>query len=413
MKAGIGQRRTGAVVVGETACRRAEGLAGIVRAVETPAFVIDERAIVEAAHRGSQIARQCGFRLLYALKPLPDARVLSLMAPWLDGFSAGSTFEARLARSVLGESGPVHVTSPGIRERDVDELADLCDHVALNSLSQLHRLGPALRRPGQLGLRINPQLSLVDDERYDPCRRHSKLGVPLDALLARLARDPGLLDGVRGLLVHSHCDSPDFAPLLRTVRHIEDALGDRLDRLDWINLGGGYLLGPAADVSALREAVSRLRDGHGLTVFIEPGAALVRAAGFLVAEVIDLFRSQGKRVAVLDTTVNHFPEAFEYPFEPDVPGHDDRAEHEYLLAGCSCLAGDVLGEYGFDRPLGIGSRVALPDLGAYSFVKAHMFNGINLPAVYTVRQDGKPALRRRFHYQDFLSRFGASCDAAV
>ena len=121
-----------------------------------------------------------------------------------------------------------------------------------------------------------------------------------------------------------------------------------------------------------------------------------------------MFRSQGKRVAVLDTSVNHFPEAFEYQFEPDVLGHDDGAEHDYLLAGCSCLAGDVLGEYAFERPLRIGSRVVLPDLGAYSFVKAHMFNGINLPAVYTVGEGATPVLRRRFHYQDFLSRFGAS-----
>jgi carboxynorspermidine decarboxylase len=411
MNAGIGWRRTGTIAAGGTACRRAASLARIARAVETPAFVIDERVIVDAAHRGSQLARLCGFRLLSALKPLPDARVLSLMTPWLDGFSASSMSEARLARSVLGESGSVHATSPGIRERDIDELAHLCDRVALNSLSRLRRLGPRLRRPGQLGLGINLQLSPVDDERDAPCRRHAKPGVPLDALLARLARDPGLLDGVRGLLVHSHSDSPDFTPLLRSVRHLEDALGDRLDRLDWINLGGGDLLEPGADTFALRQAVSRLRDGHGLTVFLEPGAALVRKAGLLVAEVIDLFGSQGKRVAVLDTTVNHFPGAFDYPFEPDVPGHGG-AEHEYLLAGCSGLAGDVLGEYGFEEPLRIGARVVLPDLAAHPFAKAHMFNGINLPAVYSVGEDGTPVLRRRLHDQDFLSRFGASCDAA-
>jgi carboxynorspermidine decarboxylase len=409
----IGRRRTGALVAGRRARKRADGLARVVRAVETPAFVIDERVLVEAARRGAELARACGFQLLYALKPLPDERVLSLLAPRLGGFSASSIFEARLARSVLGDSGVVHVTSPGIREREIDELGALCDHVALNSLSQLRRLGPRLWRPGQLGLRVNPQLSMVEDERYDPCRRHSKLGVPLDALEARLERDPGLFEGVRGLLVHSNCDSSDFTHLLRTVRHLEDALDGWLDRLEWINLGGGYLLEPGVDASPLAEAVARLRDGHGLSVSMEPGAALVREAGYLVAEVIDLFRSQGKRVAVLDTTVNHFPEAFEYQFEPDVMGHDDEAEHEYLLAGCSCLAGDVLGEYGFARRLRIGSRVVLPGLGAYSFVKAHMFNGINLPALYSVGEDGTPALRRRFDYQDFLSRFGDAHDAAV
>jgi carboxynorspermidine decarboxylase len=386
-----------------------------VHEVETPAFLFDDRAIVESARLGAEVARHCGFRLLYALKPLPDLRLLRLLGPWLDGFSASSTFEARLARSVLDETpsglASLHATSPGIRERDIDELGSLCDHLALNSLSQLRRLGPRLRRPEQLGLRINPQISLVADDRYDPCRRSSKLGVPLDELKRRMVREPDLARDVRGVLIHSNCDSADYSPLLRTVLHLERELGGWLDQLDWINLGGGYLFEPGGDISALAEAVRRLRDEHGLTVYLEPGAALVRQAGFLVAEVIDLFRSQGKRIAVLDTTVNHFPEAFEYQFEPDVLGHDDEADHEYLLAGCSCLAGDLLGEYGFDAPLRIGSRVILPDLGAYSLVKAHMFNGINLPSIYSIDEDGSPILRRRFTYRDFLTRFGDSHDA--
>jgi carboxynorspermidine decarboxylase len=400
-------------VAGTQACAQAAAMARIGELVETPAFVIDERVIVEAVSRGAELARECGFQLLYALKPLPDASVISLMAPFVDGFAASSVFEARLARMAIGEAGSVHVTSPGICERDVDELGAVCDHVALNSLPQLRRLGRRLTRQGQLGLRVNPQFSLVADERYDPCRRYSKLGVPLDDLRARLARGSGMLEGVEGLLLHSNCDSPDFGPLLSTVLHLEEAVGPWLDRLEWINLGGGYLLEAGADVSSLRQAVSRLRDGHGLTVFMEPGAALVRRAGFMVSEVIDLFRSQGKWVAVLDTSINHFPEAFEYQFEPDVMGHDDDGEHEYLLAGCSCLAGDMLGEYAFDERLRIGSRVVLPELGAYSLVKAHMFNGINLPALYSVGKDGVLTLRRRFDYQDFLSRFGVSRDAAV
>lgn len=417
MSAGIGRRRAGTGASRSNPSARVGSLGPIVGEVETPAFVIDERAIVDSARHASSVARECGFRLLYALKPLPDALVLGPMVPWVDGFSASSIFEAKLAGSVLEEAGAngrsIHMTSPGIREREIGELGALCDRVALNSLSQLQRFGQRLDRPGQLGLRVNPQLSLVDDDRYDPCRQHSKLGVPLDALRATRARRPERLEGVRGLLVHSNCDSSDHAPLLRTVEHLERTLGGWLDALEWINLGGGYLFEPGADHSALAEAVDLLRERHGLTVFLEPGAALVRRAGFLVAEVIDLFRSQGKRVAVLDTTVNHFPEAFEYQFEPDVLGHDDDAEHEYLLAGSSCLAGDLLGDYEFDEPLRIGSRVVLPDLGAYAFVKAHMFNGINLPTVYSVGEDGRPILRRRFTYDDFYSRFGISHDAVV
>jgi carboxynorspermidine decarboxylase len=159
--------------------------------------------------------------------------------------------------------------------------------------------------------------------------------------------------------------------------------------------------------------VNLLKSRHGVTVYIEPGAALVRKAGYLVSRVIDMFRSGGKTIAVLDTTVNHMPEVFEYQFEPDVLHDDDQAGHEYLLAGSSCLAGDLMGVYGFKKPLHIGSRVVFANVGAYTIVKAHMFNGINLPSIYSVAKGGELTLRRRFTYEDYLSRFGARRDAAV
>jgi len=387
--------------------------ADVAAAVETPAFVVDERVVLEALKSADRLRGLCGCRVLYALKPLACPFVLDLMRPWVDGFAASSVFEARLARSVLGDAGSVQVTTPGFRPAEVAELGRLCNHVAFNSLSQLRRLAPALGDPGKVGLRVNPGLSLVDDERYNPCRPHSKLGVPVATLRRQLTRDPSLLDGFRGLHFHSNCDADDFEPLLRTVRLLEGRLGRWLHRLEWINLGGGYPLSPAAGPGPLVEAVDLLRSKYGLEVFIEPGAAFVREAGYLVAEVIDMFRSGGKTVAVLDTTVNHAPEVYEYQFEPDVLGHDDDADYEYLLAGSSCLAGDVMGEYGFHEPLRVGSRVVLPDLGAYALVKAHMFNGINLPTVYSVTEAGRLVLRRRFTYDDFLSRAGGHVDEAV
>ena len=268
-------------------------------------------------------------------------------------------------------------------------------------------------KPEQIGLRVNPGLSLVEDTRYDPCRPFSKLGVPLEHLARRWQRQPELFRGVAGLLFHTNCDATSFEPLHRSVEHLVATLGDNLGELSWINLGGGYLIQEADRVDLLAESVELLRSRYGLSVFIEPGAALVRKAGYLVASVIDLFRSGDKTIAVLDTTVNHVPEVFEYQFEPDMLGHDDEGEHEYLLAGSSCLAGDVMGEYAFDRRLHVGSRVVLENVGAYSIVKAHMFNGINLPSIYSVNSSGELILRRRFTFEDFISRFGACRNAAV
>jgi carboxynorspermidine decarboxylase len=387
-------------------------LADIVRDVETPAFVIDERRVVRGLESAARLRDACGCKLLYTLKPLSCGFVLELMTRWVDGFATSSLFESRLARSVCGDRGTVHVTTPGFRPEELGELGRLCDHVTFNSLSQLGRFADELPGPDQVGLRVNPQLSVVDDERYDPCRRHSKLGVPLDRLRRRWRRRPELFERVGGLHFHTNCDATGFGPLRRTVLHLEERLGDRLSRVRWINLGGGYRLDSPVR-TGLTRSVRRLRRRHGLTVYIEPGAALVQEAGYLVTTVIDLFKAQGKSVAVLDTTVNHVPEVFEYQFEPDVVGHVDGGDHGYLLAGSSCLAGDLMGEYTFARPLQVGARVVLANVGAYTLVKAHVFNGINLPTLYSVTPGGELVLRRRYTYEDFVWRFGARPHAAV
>src|SRR5262249_25008343 len=157
-----------------------------------------------------------------------------------------------------------------------------------------------------------------DDPRYDPCRRHSKLGVPVDQLRERWFRRPELFARVGGLQFHTNCDSSGFQPLHRTVLHLEARLGKLRSRIRSINLGGGYLFDCRSPADLLAESVRLLRSRHGVDVFIEPGAGLVRKAGYLVATVVDLFRAEGKSIAVLDTAVNHLPEVFEYQFEPDV-----------------------------------------------------------------------------------------------
>ena len=385
----------------------------ILRDIPTPAFVVDERRVLRDLKSAAELRAAAGCKLLYALKPLGFEFVLQRMASRVDGFATSSLFESRLARSVLGERGTVHVTTPGYRPDEMAELGELCDHVTLNSLAQLRRFGRELDGPEQIGLRVNPRLSLVEDPRYDPCRPFSKLGIPIEQLERRYRSRPAEFNRVSGLLFHTNCDSASFEPLHRTVAHVEERLGELLPRLSWINLGGGYLFEAPEGTGLFIEAVRRLRERYGLTVWIEPGAGLVREAGRLVASVIDVFRSGGRTIAVLDTTVNHVPEVFEYQFEPDVLGHRDDGDYEYVLAGCSCLAGDVLGEYAFRRPLKVGSRVVLTGVGAYAMVKAHMFNGINLPAVHSVTPRGELVLRRRYTYDDFVSRFGGRTHAAV
>ena len=381
--------------------------------IRTPALVFDTARIADALEATQKAAARDGVRVLYSLKACSVSSALEFLAGQTSGLACSSLYEARLAHELLAGRGTVHLTTPGLRPDEIDDVATVCDYVVVNSLPQWDRFRSQLVGRTTCGLRVNPQLSFVDDERYDPCRRHSKLGVPLSQLIDVVERGDGVLEGLSGLHLHTNCDSDDLRPLLQTVQCIESRLGGLLAGLDWVNLGGGYLFSEADDFLPFQQAVGLLRDRYGVEVFIEPGADLVRASGQLVATVIDLFHVEGKDMAILDTSVNHMSEVLEFEYRPPVQGETEEGLHDYILAGCTCLAGDVFGEYGFDAPLSVGSRVVFQEQGAYSAVKWHWFNGVNLPTVYLVGPDGEWIETQRFSYDDFAARCGARVHAAT
>lgn len=374
--------------------------------IRTPAYVFDETTLVADAEAARAAVDSAGAHLLFAMKSCAFRDALNCIREHTDGLHASSLFEARFAREILGENGKVHLTTPAIAPDEIDALLGCAEMISLNSLSQWERFRDLAPSSRAFGLRVNPELSLIRDERYDPCRRHSKLGVPLSRLREVLAEDPDRLSGLSGVLVHSNAESEDFRELLATVRELDKTLGPLLERLDWVNLGGGYLFRPGGSFEPLNEAVALLRERYGVAVYLEPGTSIIQRAGSLVATVLDVFPSGGSSVAVLDASVNHLPEAFEFQFEPSVQGDLKKGGHSSILAGATCLAGDIFGEYAFAEPLQPGDRVTISDVGAYSMVKAHMFNGVNLPSIYWLGTDGVCRLCRQFGYDDFKSRNG-------
>jgi len=211
---------------------------------------------------------------------------------------------------------------------------------------------------------------------------------------------------LKGLHIHNNCDSVDLRQLATTMDLLESDLGSLLERLQWVNLGGGYILGEADHSEGAVSKILQLRERYGLTVFLEPGAAFVRSAGTLVASVVDLITTCEPPIAILDASVNHWPEVFEFQFSPDVVEDSEEACFEYSLAGSTCLAGDLFGQYAFSEPLAIGSVVRFANAGAYSIVKSNFFNGINLPSVYLRGDDGRLCVVREYTYHDFIGRQG-------
>ena len=369
------------------------------RVPTSPAFLLDEREIIATLEILDQLRQESGCKVLYSIKSLPFSTVLEWIKPGVDGFSVSSLFEARLADEVLSGCGSLHLTTPGLKKEEIGELSRLCNYISFNSLSQYRELVPQLTANASPGLRINPKLSFSDDLRYDPCRPHSKLGVAVQEINALQ-----LPEFIQGLHFHTVFSSRSFNPLIETVDHLQSQLGAGFASLKWLNFGGGYLFNKEDDHSGFTRLVRKLKQDYGFEIFVEPGKAITGNAGYLMATVIDCFISDGKAIAVLDTSVNHNPEVFEYQRKPLLAEEDPEGEYTAILAGSTCLAGDLFGEYQLNKPLQIGDRVVFKRVGAYSLPKASRFNGYNLPDIYAVRGD-KLKLLKRYTYQDYRSQW--------
>lgn len=365
--------------------------------MKTPAYIFDQIKFTERLKQFSDLRQKTRFKLLYSIKALPLPAVLEKILPYVDGFSASSLFEAKLAREVIKNKGSIHITTPGFRADEISELVDVCDYLSVNSLSQWQRFNDQLNGDINAGVRINPKLSFLDDDRFDPCRSFSKLGVSIDTL--------GDLEGLSGLHFHTMFGSENIEPLAKTIKNIEDQLGVLLHKLEWINIGGGYVFNNQKSFSEFEIIISDLIKKYDLTVFFEPGKGIIGDAGELVSEVIDLFESDGKMIAVLDTSVCHHPETFEYQTSPEIKEADQKGDHKYLLVGASCKSGDLFGDYAFKKPLKIGSKITMTGVGAYTLVKASRFNGINLPDVYLRNENGELDMIKSYDYEDYRQYF--------
>jgi carboxynorspermidine decarboxylase len=361
----------------------------------SPAFVLDAAAVINALKRLASLRHQCDAKVLYAIKALPFSAVLEIAKPFVDGFSVSSLFEAQLAHEILAGVGDIHLTTPGIRPDEWDDIAGLVTHISFNSLTQYQRYAATASAQTAIGLRVNPKLSFLNDDRFDPCRQYSKLGVGIDDLW-----QSSCLDQIKGLHIHNVFSATDYTPLIKTIAKLRSYFGKDLSKLDWLNLGGGYLFDQISDHRPFVDLINQLKNDFELEVYIEPGKAIVGHAGHLVTTVVDSFVSDGKTVAILDTSVNHNPEVFEYQRQPECHEHDPKGRYVTILAGSTCLAGDVFGEYQFHKPLAVGDKLVFKNVGAYSLIKANRFNGYNLPDIYVYRDQHLKKMKQ-YTYQDY------------
>lgn len=368
----------------------------------TPAYVYDEAVMVNVFESLAELKEKTGCLPLYSIKSASILGLLELIKPYVSGFSCSSLYEARLAKELLDEEQTIHITTPGYREEEWQAIIGLCDFISLNSVSQWQRYAKKINTQSSCGIRINPELSFVSDERYDPCRPDSKLGMTFE----QIANAKEVLDWelIQGIQIHNNCESNRFEELKQSIKKVTVSLDEYKPKLNWINLGGGYLFNNETNIEPLEDTIKRLQDKFDVDVYIEPGKGVTGQAGSLVASVIDLIETKNKTIAVLDTTVNHLPEVFEYQYQPKVKHANETGQYQYRLAGASCLSGDLFGDYCFNEPLKIDNRIVFENVGAYMQVKANMFNGINLPATYLLDRNNELKLLKQHDYESYRDR---------
>ena len=368
--------------------------------VKTPAFIISEDAVVRNCEILDSIRKRTGCKILLALKAFSTYSLFPVMKKYLNGVCASSPYEAQLGREEFGLE--VHSYSAAFSRRDFDECLSFSDHIVFNSLNQYAAFkNDVVKNLDNIsfGLRVNPEYSEAPVQIYDPCAPFSRLGIKRESLKE-------IPEGISGLHFHALCEQ-DASALFRTARAFEEKFSSFFSGLSWLNFGGGHhITKPEYNIDLLCDTVSYFMDKYKITVYLEPGEAVVLNAGVLVASILDIVHNDID-IAILDTSAAaHICDVLEMPFTPDIAraGKSEEFPYVYRLAGQSCLSGDIIGDYSFRTPLNIGDKITILDMAHYTMVKTNTFNGLKLPdiALHSVK-NGLNWIRES-SYADFKSR---------
>ena len=370
----------------------------------TPCYVIQEEQLRQNLEILKGVMDRTGCKILLAQKAFSMYEVYPLIAQYLSGTTASGLYEARLGAEEMGIpfGKETHIFSPAYKEEEFDEILTYCDHIVFNSFEQLERFGKRAAEAGKsVGLRINPQYSTQEGhEIYDPCATGSRLGVTIEKFR------PELLEYVDGLHFHALCEQ-DAQPLHDTLKEVERQFGEWLPKMKWLNFGGGHhITREGYDIALLERCICDMKEKYDLEIFLEPGEAVALNAGVLLTKVEEIVENS-IQIAILDTSAAcHMPDVLEMPYRPPLQDGYEAEEkaYTYRLAGPTCLAGDVIGDYSFAEPLKRGDTLTFEDMAIYTMVKNNTFNGMRLPAIVLEDKDGECRVVRQFEYEDFKMR---------
>ncbi len=361
--------------------------------MKTPYYLIDEKKILKNLKIIDQIKKTSGAKVVLALKCFSTWSVFDLMSNYLDGTTSSSLYEARLGHEKFGKE--VHAYSVAWAPDEICALTGIADKIIFNSVSQLAQYYDEVKGHA-LGLRVNPGMSYSHFDLADPARQYSRLGV------VDTRQIMSVLDKLSGIMVHYNCENDDFEAFSRTLDLLAKKYGDILTQLTWMSLGGGlFFTRDNYPIEKFSNALKGFSEQFDIQIYLEPGESVITQTAQLVTSVLDIVHNE-KQIAIVDASIEaHMLDLLIYRLKAQI--ETQAGQHEYTIAGRSCLAGDVFGEYGFSAPLKIGDTLKICDAAGYTMVKKNWFNGLPMPSIVVKRLDGTMELVREFDYNDFMN----------
>lgn len=366
--------------------------------IETPSYVLEEAKLKQNLELLDYVQKQSGAKILLALKGFAFRASFDLVSNYLHGCCASGLHEARLAKEEFKKE--VHTYSPAFKDEEIDEIISISNHLVFNSFSQWQKYKEKAKNRVSCGLRINPEVSSSPTELYNPCGIYSRLGI------TKKEFKEDLIDGIEGFHFHALCEQ-DADALEAVLKSFEAKFAHLIPQMKWINFGGGHhITRKGYDVKKLIKLIKEFKSRYDVEVYLEPGEAVGWQTGYLVSTVLDIVHNEID-IAILDTSAEaHMPDTIIMPYRAEVRGAADAGEkeHTYRLGGNTCLAGDIMGDYSFDKPLEIGDQIIFEDQIHYTIVKNTTFNGIKLPNLAILRKDGTIEVVKKFGYEEYKRR---------
>ena len=371
-------------------------------AIETPVYLLDETLIEKNMKILRHVKERTGCKVFHALKAYASFATFPMMSRYIDGVCASGLNEARLGYEEFKKE--VHTFSAAYREKEIKGILKYSDSIVFNSFYQLEQYGKSAKKNGvEIGLRVNPGHSEVETDMYNPCAPYSRLGIVHSIFRQEFPKLKNIVDGL-----HFHVMCQQNADVLeRVLRSFEKLYGKYIKGLKWVNFGGGHhITRKDYDVELLIRLISDFKKKYRVQVYLEPGEASVYNAGVLISSVLDIVKNKTE-IAIMDTSAEtHMPDVLLMPYRPHIlgSGRKNEKKYRYRLAGPSCLAGDIIGDYSFDKPLKRGDKLVFTDMAIYSIVKNTTFNGINLPDIAVISDGEKIEVVKKFGYKDYRAR---------